>query len=395
MRILVIAKKPPYPARDGESIAIRQMIRGLHNAGNAVHLIYLNTEKHHAPETQVATFLQVTAQAIELRTRPTATGALINLFFRSTPYHADRFSSARVRETVQQYLQAHPTDLIQCEGLFMLADALEVAGAIPVAYRSHNVEADIWSDLARNNRNPLKAWYYALQSRRLEAYEMQIIHSVAACVPISVTDSAWYRQHAPALPLRYCPTGMDLPDLSTAAIDPRSVYFIGGMDWMPNLEGLLWFLREAWLLVHQQYPAARLDAAGRHAPEGLASIMPAGAVFHGEVPDAAAFTADKSICIVPLLSGGGMKIKIAEALAAGKPVITTSKGANGMPTGMEEYLVVADTPEAFAAAVTHFLRHPEEARKKGEAGRQFIARHLNNRQLGLQLTQFYQTLLQG
>ncbi len=394
MRILVIAKKPPYPARDGEAIAIRQMIGGLRDAGNSVHLLYLNTEKHHAPEADVAASLQVSAQAIPLNTRATIPGAFSNLFSRD-PYHARRFSAAIIRETLQQYLVSHPTDLIQCEGLYLLADALAVAGHIPVIYRSHNVEADIWSDLARNSRNPLKKWYYGLQAKRLESYEKQVLPLISACVPISLSDHTWYQQEAPKLRLQYCPTGIDLPPMSAAEPDPMAVYFIGGMDWMPNREGLLWFLRSAWPLVYRRYPAARLECAGRHAPEGLASMMPAGAVFRGEVPDATAFAADKSVCIVPLLSGGGMKIKIAEALAAGKPVITTAKGADGMPSGMEEHLVVADTAEAFADAVIYYLEHPDIARAKGAAGRQFMATHLDTRALGLQLTQFYQTLRQA
>lgn len=422
MEVLIVAKKPPYPAHDGEAIAIRQMIKGLQQAGNTVYLLYLNTEKHHAPEQEVANDLGMHVHAIEAQTRATTFGALRNLLS-DLPYHVERFAITELSAAIYTHLKAHPNTIVQCEGLFTLVSAyVAIAGfhtgeakisffvpgsmaaetppTLPRAaknqplfvYRSHNLEHEIWSDLAKNTNGKLKKKYFNLQAKRLAIFERHMLREVHAIVPISRADAAWYTENRPEIPQLYTPTGMDLRQSETVPVKTDTIYFIGGMDWLPNLEGLLWFKEKVWPILHAASPAISFEYAGRNAPDGFATQWPAGCTFHGAVPDAAAFAADKNICIVPLLSGSGMKIKIAEAMAAGKVVVTTSKGAAGLPEGMDRHLCIADTPEAFAQAILTCVNNPELARTMGSAARDFVVAHLNNQQLGKALTQFYQTL---
>ncbi len=422
MEVLIVAKKPPFPAHDGEAIAIRQMIRGLQQAGNTVYLMYLNTEKHHAPEQDVANDLGIQVHAIEAQTRATTFGALRNLLS-DLPYHVERFAITELSAAIYTHLKAHPDTIVQCEGLYTLVSAYVAIGGfhtgeakiayfvpahygaenpptLPRAkpqqplfvYRSHNLEHEIWSDLAKNTTGKLKKRYFELQYKRLEAFERHMLREVHAIVPISRADAAWYTQNRPEIPQYYLPTGMDSRQQNDTPVMASALYFIGGMDWLPNLEGLRWFKDKVWPILHAASPAITFEYARRNAPDGFATHWPAGCTFHGAVPDAAAFAADKAICIVPLLSGSGMKIKIAEAMQAGKVVVTTSKGAAGLPEGMENHLYIADTPEAFAQAILHCVNNPEHTRSMGLQARDYIAQHLNNTQLGRQLTQFYQTL---
>lgn len=422
MHILIVAKKPPVPAHDGEGIAIRQMIKGLCAAGNEVFLMYLNTEKHHTPQQTVANDLQIPVFAIEAQTRATRFGALRNLMS-DLPYHVERFAIPELSAAIYTHLQQHPDTIVQCEGLYTLLSAYialrgrhtgenKVTYFIPkvdpdatshllpqpkkgeplLVYRSHNVEHEIWNDLAAQATG-LKKRYFRIQSKRLEDYEKHIIRETQAIIPISRTDAQWYAQQHVPRPLCYIPSGIDVRATPDVAVDTRSLYFIGGMDWLPNREGLKWFIDRVWPKVKSTCPAVRLEFAGRNAPGDMAANLPKDVHFHGEVPDADVFAADKLICIVPLLSGSGMKIKVVDAMAAGKAVVTTSKGAAGMPEGLQAHLIIADTPEDFAQAVSELLDHPERALALGREARAFVRTHLDTPQLGMQLTRFYQTLL--
>lgn len=422
MHILIVAKKPPYPARDGEAIAIRQMVKGLKQAGNTVFLLYLNTEKHRANEQDVANDLGISVHAIEALTQATNFGALRNLLS-DLPYHVERFAITELSAAIYTHLKTYPDTILQCEGLFTLVSAYvalvglhtgeakityfvpdrAAAVAPPVlpqpaqkqplfVYRSHNLEFEIWRDLAKNTRGKLKKRYFEIQSKRLEAFERHILREVHAILPISRADAQWYTENRPEKPLYYAPTGMDMRPLAEIPVKAESLYFIGGMDWLPNLEGLLWFKEKVWPILQSASAAITFEYAGRNAPVDFATQWPAGCTFHGEVPDADAFAADKAICIVPLLSGSGMKIKIAAAMAAGKMVVTTSKGAAGLPEGMEKFICIADSPEAFAQAILQGINNPGYARTLGLEAREFVHQHLNNPKLGMQLTQFYQTL---
>lgn len=401
MQILVVAKKPPYPAHDGEAIAIRQMVLGLRNAGNSVFLIYLNTEKHHTPSQEVANDLQIPVHAVEINTMPTPTGAAANILS-GLPYHVERFAHPYLASAIRLYLNDVPDALVQAEGLFMIQpiiDAVRQGSAqapVPtIIYRSHNIEGEIWQDLSKGKQFGLRRWYYKLQGKRLRAFEELVLSKIDAVVPISRDDADWYAQKAPALKQQYIPAGIQFTEPIVTPVQPGTLYYIGGLDWLPNREGLSWFFAQCWPTIKAAVPDAVMHIAGRNAPADFASTLPPEVVFHGEVDDAAHFAADKQICIVPLLSGSGMKIKIAEAMAAGKAIVTSPKAMAGMPEGMSDHCVIKESPADFAQAVITLLNNPQDAQQKGIAAQTFVRAQLDNNQLGVRLTQFYQSLRQA
>ena len=159
------------------------------------------------------------------------------------------------------------------------------------------------------------------------------------------------------------------------------------MDWTPNQQGVMWLLDHVWPLVRKQHEEAQLDLAGRHMPEELVSMPERGVNVLGEVDDAASTYDTACAVVVPLHAGSGMRIKLAEALAAGRPVVTTSKGMEGLDLQDGVHVLVADTSEAMSDALVRVLTDADLALQLGQAGRQWALNNMGHRARAKTLTQ--------
>jgi len=396
MHILLLAKKPPYPAHDGEAIAIMQMAMGLAEQGCKVDVLYMNTPKHHFNVEAIpeAFSKKITFYEVRLNNNVTSIGALMNLIGNNS-YHVQRFFSKQYLQKLLQLIKTNQYSIIQSEGLYLIQylNHIKSLTSAKLIYRSHNIESEIWKNIAGNTNNKLKAWYLKLQSERLLKYEKNIPDFLDAIIPISTSDSNWYQQLGYKKPVFYAPTGINLKStVVSPTIAFKSIYFIGGLDWIPNIEGINWFINEAFPKIKKSVPEAEFHLAGRNGGSEWSKLKIPGFIYYGEVPDADIFAADKNICIVPLFSGSGMKIKIVEAMNMAKPIVTTTKGAEGMPPGTEEHVFVANTKEQFIEIIITLLQDAEMSVNKGIAAKSFVRNTLSNSILAKKLIQFYQTL---
>ncbi|MFI5171368.1 MAG: glycosyltransferase family 4 protein, partial [Chitinophagales bacterium] len=262
-------------------------------------------------------------------------------------------------------------------------------------YRSHNIESEIWENIAANTSNPLKRLFLKMQSRKLIAYEKQIVNFAEAIVPISISDAGYYKTFFTENKIKYSPTGIDINTIDLKEQDPaevKDIYFLGGLDWLPNIEGLHWFIKNVFPQIRALYPEIKFHIAGRNAGNDLKQMNEPGVVFHGEVDDALQFILDKLLCVVPLLSGSGMKLKIIEAMAAAKPVVTSPKGAQGMPPGIDEFIEIVHTPLHWIDAIGRIILDKEAALKKANRSKQFVLSTLDNNKLSAALIEFYESL---
>ena len=179
-----------------------------------------------------------------------------------------------------------------------------------------------------------------------------------------------------------------MPSLNTP---PNTVLHLGAMDWTPNVQGVQWLKDEVWPLVHQASPELRLLLAGRQMPEDWASDESLGIDILGEVEDAQATYNSPCIVVVPLHAGSGMRIKLAEALASGRPVVTTTKGMEGMDLTPGKHVWVADDAPAMGKALVHLIQSPDTAIELGKAGRQWALDHLDHRARARILTDYLQS----
>lgn len=372
MHILQVCYRVPYPPHDGGAIGVYEIIRGVSGAGHRVTVLAVNTPKHHQPATALDHLgPRVRMITVDVDTRLAPWPALKNLVgvgaaqeFGAFPYNVERFVSPAFAARLIEVLSAERFDAVHFDGTFVawyagfLAQESR-AGRLPAraflppfVLRMHNVEYVIWQRLAERERNPLKQWYLRHLAGRLRNFEQWMLRQVDAVAAITQDDVNRLRALGCPAPLAIVPapanTSRFRPDPDRRP-QPRTLFMLGSLNWLPNLEGVNWFLREVWPQAHHEMPELELHLAGTDPPAYLTS-RPAGQdnVFvHGFVESAPAFMQAYELMLVPLLSGGGMRIKIVEGMALGKAILSTSIGAEGIAAQDGAELLLRDGAEAW------------------------------------------------
>ncbi len=399
MKILQLCKKFPYPLKDGESIAITYLAKAFDELGCAVTLLAMNTRKHWFELEQLPAHFNhyeaIHAVGVDNRIRP---GAAFRSLFSKRSYHIERFENQAFADKLTEILQADTFDVVQLETLY-LAPYLPVIrqhSRALVAMRAHNVEHEIWERIAANS-HPLKKWYLDHITPRLKKYEVDQLNRYDILAGITERDLAHFRRLGLQKPGVAAPIGLDCRDYvpdDASFRRPLSLAFIGSLDWMPNVEGLRWFLDEVWRpLLAPGFPELEFHIAGRNTPEWLQRLQVPGVTVHGEVPDAIDFINRHSMLVVPLLSGSGMRAKILEGMALGKAVLSTRIGMEGIGVRHREEALLAETPEDFVRAIRWSLEHPDALAQLGQQARRFCAAHFDNLEVGKSLLQAYRRML--
>ncbi len=382
MRILQLTKKFPFPLKDGESIAVTNLSRSLAALGCEITLLSMNTVKHYISPDEIPDSFDHYKEihTVNLDNRVTIFGAIKNLFS-SDSYHVCRFYYEEFRSKLSELLTKNQYDVVQLETLY-LAPYIELIrkhSKAKIVMRSHNVEFEIWNRIAANTSFLPKKIYIKYLAKKLENFEIGRLSKYDALVTVTQRDLEAYQR------LGYKGNGMALPigincnEYISEVHDSNSssISFIGSLDWMPNLEGLNWFLEKVWPKAIEQNPNIKLHIAGRNTPESIRSLTSESIIIEGEVEDAKAFINQHPITIVPLLSGSGMRVKILEGMALSRVVISTTIGMEGINAEDKVEILKADTPENFANNLSWILQNKEEQVKIATNAQKFIAAHFD------------------
>jgi glycosyltransferase involved in cell wall biosynthesis len=397
MKILQLCLKPPLPARDGGCIAMNNITQGLLQAGHKVKVLTIFTHKHDLnPELMPDDYLQQTEiEGVYIDTRVNAVEAFSS-FLTSDSYNISRFFSADFDIRLAKLLRKEDFDVIHLESLFMTpyVGTLRRLSTAPIVLRSHNLEYVIWEKIAAGTTNYFKRVYLKYLTRKLKAYELSILNEVSGIAAISEEDKNRMLALGVRKRIRTIPFGIDLsryPFANNVEAEP-ALFHLGAMDWGPNLEGVLWFLNSIWPSIHEQFPDLKFYLAGRNMSDEIARLHLPNVVVVGEVDDAISFMLSKAIMVVPLLSAGGVRVKIIEGLATGRAVIATSLGAEGLGCEHGKQLLLADRREDWIQAL-HLLLNDEAKRKTMAVnGREHVAAHFDIQAVTNQLVNFYKEI---
>jgi glycosyltransferase involved in cell wall biosynthesis len=384
MKILQLTNKVPYPPRDGGAIASLTLARELVRAGHDVTVLAMNTSKHFVSEqsTEGKPAEDIRWEIIPVDTTIRWPKALSNLLFSRLPYNAVRFISEAYRSRLIALLKAETFDCIILDNLYTglyISDIRSNSTALLVL-RAHNIEHEIWERTARSSSG-WKRLYLTLLANRIRHFELSLLNQYDALVPITSRDAGHFRNFGNRKPCHVMPTGMNLAEPVISENNPSrpTVAHLGALDWLPNQNGIAWFIRQVWPIVRQELPELEFHLAGRNAPQDFEARMAApGVVYHGEIPDAREFLAAHPIFIVPLFSGSGMRIKLLDCMAAGRATVTTTIGAEGIPIDPEREAFVADEPERFAAYIITLAKESALRESMGSCARDFIRKNFNN-----------------
>lgn len=396
MKVLQLCNKPPYPPVDGGTMAMNSITQGLLEAGCEVRVLTVETDKHPLRRESIGEdYLQRTrVEAVYVDLRIKAASALLAMLCGES-YHVKRFISDDFAQALKRVLEEETFDVVHVESIFLTpyVPLIRRHTQAPVILRAHNVEHMIWRRVAQSTRNPLKRWYLKHLSLTLRAYELEHINDYDGVVCITQNDADRFRAEGCRRPLVAIPFGIEPEGLDHVEAEPNSLFHIGAMDWLPNQEGVEWLLEKVWPVVHRQVPQARLYLAGRKMPERWMKADIEGVSVVGEVDDAMYFIGSKQINVVPLLSGSGIRVKIIEAMSVGKTVITTSVGAQGIECTDGVDILIANTPEEFAAQIGRCLADKEFADGIGAAASRLIASQYAVDKVTGQLLEFYQKIM--
>ncbi len=397
MNILQITNKVPYPPKDGGAIAILTLSQGFAQQGHSVTVLALNTNKHYFNIQQIPKGIteKIKFIALDINTDLKPIAALKNFLFSSTPYNAERFISEAFKRKISTLLAKENFDIIQLEGLYLMpyVEHIKSISKVPVALRAHNIEHEIWEQTLKQETKTLKKFYVANLTNRLRKFELEFINKYDFLVPITQRDADKFKGFKNTKPVHVSPTGVNAKKYQPTQKQPNNLKFfhIGAMDWTPNQEGLLWFLENVWQTIAEKYPEAEFAIAGRNAPKWFEEkILQYRINYLGEVDNALDFMHDNAIMIVPLLSGSGMRIKIIEGLAAGKVIISTKKGAEGIPAIHKKEILLGDSPSEFISNIELILGDKKRFSEISIRAVDFIVKKFDNFAISKALTDFYE-----
>jgi len=383
MNILQLCKKFPYPSIDGETIAITNLSKALNHWGCDVTLLALNTSKHYFDVNLLPSHYNhyKHIETVDIDNRLNPIHALRYLRTKDS-YQLGRFKSAELEKKLVKLLQSHSYDAVIVESAHMahyIGLIRHHAPEIKLIMKCHNVEHELWSRIAANTRFAPKRWYLEKEAKMMKEVEIQSTNSVDGVIFLSERDKRIFESQGFDNRNIINPSSLqlDLYDRPTKPKDLRkfSIGFIGSLDWIPNVEGLKWFLDNVWPLVRKKLPYAEFHVAGRNPGNDFYSQESRKVFIHGEVRSAIDFMSDHDVLVVPLLSGSGIRIKILEALALGRTVITTSLGVEGIDAKHGEHLLIADDATAFAKNLQFCAMDEELHTKLSENGKAFIRKN--------------------
>jgi len=396
MRILFVSTNVPVPANSGQSIRSLSILRALASSNHELSFVSFSD----GDRSKDLSSLSSLCRSVKLFERKSTSLTLqrdylprLKSMLQAKCYSVERFRSEAFRDSIRQQIAESTCDAIICDGIYALGNIPETG--VPILLNCHNVEFVILQRYAQLQSNVLKKRYAELESALMRSEEKKACRKIAGSMVCSQIDLEILQKLCPSLPISVIPNVVDTdfiqPGKDTSA--PGSgpiVLFQGVMDWYPNRDAAESFVRKILPLVREKYPNIKFVIAGRNPPVDFVAQFSSdsGIEFTGTVADMRPYLAAAIVVVVPLRIGGGTRIKILEACAAGKPVVSTTVGAEGLNLQSGRELLLADDPEQFASCVLNLLRDPALRDAFAEAGRRAVVERYSQDALKTSLDSF-------
>jgi len=375
LRILLAALALPYPPVTGHRLRTWALVRALAAEGHGLSLVSFAEASEGALDLAP---LRAICGALELVPAPTAPAARrtemlerLRALASPLPYGAWRYRSGAFRERVERELARGDFDLVICDGVYNLQN-LSRNLAVPILLNKDDIAHVIIRRYLRLESSRLRRLYGALEARKVRHWERRSCASVRGVLACSDIDRAELLRLAPSAAVFVAPNVVDTDHYVPGdGGEPRTVLFQGGLDWHPNRDGVDFFVTEILPQLRRLEPSALFRVAGRTGPEAFVRRFAGrpGVQFTGTVPDMRAEIARAAVCVVPLRIGSGTRLKILEAGAMGKAIVSTTLGAEGLDLVPDEEIVIADRAQDIAGALHALLRDPARRDRLGRAAR--------------------------
>lgn len=376
MKILQLCYKIPYPLLDGGEYSLyHSALCMLTQEGAEVKTIAIQTPKFSAQASDLpGEFIKSTSfESIHVDTRVKPVVAFLNLLTKKS-YFVTRFYGKDFSKRLIELLEAESYDIILIEHLYLCCylKVIRKHSQATIVLREQNVEHILWERYLDTHNNIFTHWYLRIATRRLKRFEIEMAGKVDGIITLTEQDLQELQYYQPETPIIAIPVGFDFTRLENYDYEEQfrqkpTVYHLGSMDWLPNIQGIKWFIENVLPILMTQQPDIEIRLAGKNMPDWIYKYQNQNLIIDGQVPDAIQYQADKAILIVPLLSGGGIRVKIIEGLALGKTIISTNLGATGISRSQSDPILIADDAPTFAQLILTCFNSPEKCRNISKA----------------------------
>ena len=374
MKILWLKSDFLYPADTGGKIRSYNILRQL--AGDHEVSYLCLTDETPSPEAldhlrSFCKYVDYIPFKPERKFSPEFYLAVFRNLFSLRPYVINKYKNSRITDEIKKRVAAGEVDILLCDFLEMSVNLADITG-VPMVLFQHNVETEIWRRHFETSENPLNKGYLYIDYQRFFKYEKMACGWFDDVLVVSESDGRLLREKYNVKHTTIIPTGVDTeyfkpnPDL----IEPKTIAFVGSMDWLPNQDAVDYFIGDIYPKIKAKAADVRFYIVGRRPPEKIMNLarQDSSITVTGTVDDIRPYVDKARVYIVPIRIGGGTRIKIYEALAQKKAIISTAIGAEGLPLEDGKHIIIADDPDRFADAVLRLLDDDDLNTRIGENG---------------------------
>jgi len=399
MKILFLAPRLPYPLDTGAKIRTFNLIKEAARKHHVSLLCFSFSPNDAVFKNEIEGF-GVKISLVEGISDKRTIKSAWDLFFSSTPLSVAKYRILNMVYDFKKLIIKEKFDLIHYDHLLM-GQYVEYAHGIPAVVDEHNVETIIYERCADVEKNFIKRNIFKSQAKKMAALESSLVNKFSACLTVSEHDKMnLYKLSGGSARIAVIPNGVDTEYFRpqkqklTRASD-ENIIFTGSMDWLPNEDAVEYFCTEIMPILWRTKPHVKLFVVGKNPSASVRKLsgQEERIVVTGTVDDVRPYINNAMVFVVPLRIGGGSRLKILEAMAMGKAVVSTTIGAEGIQYTDQKNLILADDPDRFAKTVLELLDNPERREELGEEGRRLVEEVYDWRKIGEGLNKVYEEVM--
>lgn len=375
MKILWVKSDFLHPTTKGGQIRTLEMLRRLRLRHKVHYVAFVGSDSDEALRRSSEYCEQTYPIAHRIPSHRSLRFAwqLVQGLISKLPVAVARYRSAAMRRMLDELLKTEQFDIVVCD---FPIPAVNLRQPQTYILFQHNVETIIWRRHAETAKSPLRRAYFQQQARKMLAYEQSVCRTAQHVIAVSELDARLMREMFGLPEVSYVDTGVDIAHFAPQPSPPKAdLVFVGSMDWLPNIDGVQYFVRSVLPFIRQTRPDCSLTVVGRDPSPEILALAAADARIKvtGTVPDVRPYLWGSAVSIVPLRIGGGTRLKIYESMAARTAVVSTTTGAEGLIIDPPHNIRIADSPEDFAAQCIELLQNEDARQQQVESAWQMVA----------------------
>jgi polysaccharide biosynthesis protein PslH len=394
MNILQLAPRIPFPLSDGGKVAVYNITKHLSLRGHKVTLVaYNDRETNDLKELEKICDLRI----VNKTTKDSIIGGLANIFSK-LPYKISKYITKEFQLALEEIIKTKSFDIVHVEQLHMAYYGVLCKNKfkLPIVLRQQNVESMIVARFVDQIKIPVISWYLQRQFQRIYKYESSMIELFDKCCAITKIDESVLKEMNANTRSCVLHAGVDSKYFNHNNLFPKiinSICFFGSYGWIPNRDGIVWFIKNILPLILHQVPTATLYIIGKDIPKEIYRYENDHIVIRGYVPEIQQEIPKYEVAVVPLRIGGGVRIKILESFAMKIPVVSTKIGCEGIEVTDSENILIGDTSKAFAEQVIKLLIDKKLREHISNNAYSFVEQKYRWEVIAMQLEDIYKNII--